>query len=434
METCTYTPRIIDAQIADALANVPAICIEGAKGVGKTITAKRFAKTVLELDNPATREALLNNLDSLATLPRPVLIDEWQQAPDTWNKIRRLVDAGAPKGSFILTGSVSKTDASLHSGAGRILALRMRPFALAERLARPASGGRVSLAALLDQQTPFSLALPGKTSVSFSFADYAKEITRSGFPGMRDAGAGYTGELVASYLQYAVTRDFAAQGVSVRRPASLMRWLKAYAAAVSTDAGYGEILDASTPGEADKPARGTTIAYRDALERLWLLDELPPWLDGGNYFSRLKQTPRHHLADPALVCSLLGIDTADLLAGRAQSPFDAKHGTFAGRLFESLLVQSVRAYADANRATVSYLRTQTGNREVDLIIQKKRRIVAFEVKLSPTVSDDDTHHLAWLKEQLGNNLADAAVLTAGNECYRRKKDGVAVIPAALLAP
>jgi len=341
------------------------------------------------------------------------------------------VDAGAAKGSFILTGSVSKTDASLHSGAGRILALRMRPFALSERFAKPGAG-RVSLASLIGQQKPFSLPLGGQTSVSF--ADYMGEITRSGFPGMRVAGAGYAGKLVASYLQYAVTRDFAAQGVSIRRPATLMRWLKAYAAAVSTDAGYGEILDASTPGEGDKPARATTIAYRDALERLWLLDELPPWLDGGNHFSRLKQTPRHHLADTALSCSLLGIDTADLLAGRADSPFDAKHGTFAGRMFESLLVQSVRAYADANSATVSYLRTQNGNREIDLIVQKKRRIVAFEVKLSPTCADDATRHLVWLREQLGNNLADAAVLTAGSECYRRKKDGIAVIPAALLAP
>jgi len=222
--------------------------------------------------------------------------------------------------------------------------------------------------------------------------------------------------------------------VSVRKPALLMRWLRSYAAATATDAGYTEILDGATAGDGDKPSKPTALAYRDALERLWLLDALPPWLDGGDYFSRLKQTPRHHLADPALACSLLGIDSADLLAGRAESRFDAKHGTFAGRLFESLLVQSVRTYADANQAAASYFRTQNGDREIDLIVQKKRRLVAFEIKLSPSITDDDTRHLVWLKKQLGDNLADAAVLTTGSECYRRKQDGVAVIPAALLGP
>ena len=59
------------------------------------------------------------------------------------------------------------------------------------------------------------------------------------------------------------------------------------------------------------------------------------------------------------------------------------------------------------------------------------RIVALEVKLAATVSDHDTRHLRWLAERIGPDLADAAVITTGPEAYRRR-DGVAVIPAALL--
>ena len=106
--------------------------------------------------------------------------------------------------------------------------------------------------------------------------------------------------MLESYIQYVVSRDFAEQGVSVRKPAVLMRWLRSYAAAaVATDSGYTEILDSATAGDSDKPSKPTTRAYREAQERLWLLDELPSWLDGGDYFSCLKQTSRHHLADPA---------------------------------------------------------------------------------------------------------------------------------------
>jgi predicted AAA+ superfamily ATPase len=341
------------------------------------------------------------------------------------------VDAGAPKGSFILAGSVSKNDTSLHSGAGRILSLRMRPFALSERFANDGATG-ISIAQMLATAKPFSLPMAGATTISFN--DYVDEITRSGFPGIRHSNAEYAAKLLASYLHYAVTRDFAAQGVSIRRPATLTRWLKAFAASVATDAGYGEILDASTPGEGDKPARGTTNAYRDALERLWLIDELPAWVEGGNWLSRLRTSPRHHLADPALVCSLLGVTKNALLTGGAKSFFDGKYKTLAGRLFESLVVQTARVCADAAGATVHYLRTQNGLHEVDIIIQKERRVLAFEVKLSPTVADGDARHLRWLREQLGDTLMDAAVITTGATCYRRKADGIAVIPAAMLAP
>jgi uncharacterized protein len=42
-------------------------------------------------------------------------------------------------------------------------------------------------------------------------------------------------------------------------------------------------------------------------------------------------------------------------------------------------------------------------------------------------------HLAWLAENLGEDLIDAVVITAGPEAYRRR-DGVAVVPAGLLGP
>ncbi len=95
---------------------------------------------------------------------------------------------------------------------------------------------------------------------------------------------------------------------------------------------------------------------------------------------------------------------------------------------------SVRVYAQEAEATVHHLRTWDNRREVDLIVQRAdQRIVALEVKLSPSVNDDDVAHLIWLREQLGDDLLDAAVITTGTEAYRRA-DGVAVIPLCLLGP
>ena len=94
----------------------------------------------------------------------------------------------------------------------------------------------------------------------------------------------------------------------------------------------------------------------------------------------------------------------------------------------------MQTYAQAAEASVHHLRTRDGRREVDLIVQRgDQRVVAFEVKLTPTVNDDDVRHLNWLRFQLGDGLLDAAVITTGPEAYRRA-DGIAVIPAALLGP
>ena len=63
-----------------------------------------------------------------------MLIDEWQRLPQMWDLVRRAVDDGAPPGSFLLTGSALPDPPPTHSGAGRIVSLRMRPLALSERL------------------------------------------------------------------------------------------------------------------------------------------------------------------------------------------------------------------------------------------------------------------------------------------------------------
>ncbi|MHB1235652.1 MAG: DUF4143 domain-containing protein, partial [Microbacteriaceae bacterium] len=109
-------------------------------------------------------------------------------------------------------------------------------------------------------------------------------------------------------------------------------------------------------------------------------------------------------------------------------------GTWLGALFESLAVQSVRVYAEAMNASVGHLRTKNGDHEIDIIVETNdTRCVAFEVKLSDTVGDSDTHHLRWLRQQLGARLMDSVVLHTGPYAYRRQ-DGIAVVPLALLGP
>jgi predicted AAA+ superfamily ATPase len=193
-------------------------------------------------------------------------------------------------------------------------------------------------------------------------------------------------------------------------------------------------LNAATPGESSKPAKSTTTLYRDVLSQLWLLDPITGWSPSRSTFTRLGAAPKHHLADPALAARLLGADVEALLDDTSPDASVRRPGPLLGALFESLVALSVRVYAQAAEATVHHLRARDGRREVDLIVQRAdQRVVALEVKLSPSVGDDDVAHLVWLRDQLGDDLLDAAVITTGPEAYRRQ-DGIAVIPLALLGP
>lgn len=411
-----YLERAVDAQLDRLLPHVGAIAIDGPKAVGKTETAQRRATTTLRLDAPSDVQVIESD-PSFASLPAgTILIDEWQKLPSSWDFVRRAVDSGAAAGRFLLTGSATpQSGVDTHSGAGRILSLRMRPLALFERHgAHPT----VSITELMQG----TATIAGETP--WLLKDYAGAIASSGFPGFNEAPEFVINEQLDSYLQRIVDRDLAEQGYIVRNRDGLLRWLAAYAAASSTTTSYSELLDAATPGEGAKPAKSTTLTYREKLSEIWMLDPVPAWDLKRAPFSGLAKAPKHQLADPAFVLRLLGIPSAKLI-----SP---QFSYLLGPLFESLATLSVRVALEANFGTVGHLRTLKGNHEVDLIAQSQDgSIVAFEVKLAAHVRDEDVAHLHWLKKQRPDDINDLVIITTGSRAYRRA-DGVAVIPLALL--
>ena len=421
----SYAHRVVDDLLDLLLDELPAIAIEGPRGVGKTETATRRAASILHLDEPGDLEAASDGLEHLGLVP-PVLVDEWQRFPPVWDQVRRSVDRGAAAASFLLTGSAVPLEAPVHSGAGRIVSIRMRPMALSER------GLGSQSVSLVDLLTGSRSPIGGVTDVDI--AGYVDEITRSGFPGIRVFGERARRLQLEGYLDRIVQHDFAEQGLAVRRPHTLRNWLTAYAAATSTTASYNVILDAATAGETDKPAKTTTIAYRDVLTSLWLLDPVPGWLPRRTRFSALARAPKHHLADPALAAHLLGATPESLIRREKIEPSIPRHESLLGALFESLVTLSVRVYAEAAEATVRHFRTRDGRHEADIIVERRDgKVIALEIKSSATPGDESARHLTWLRDRLGDDLLDAAVITTGRRAYRRD-DGIAVIPAALLGP
>ena len=388
--------------------------------------AEQRVLSLLRLDAKANLEAVHADPGLLLKRARPLLVDEWQKVPAVWDVVRRAVDDDPTGGQFLLAGSASpRHGGASHSGAGRVGRLRMRPMTLSERaVASPT----VSLSELL---TGSRLPLAGTTDVRL--ANYAHEIVASGFPGMRSLSTRALKFQLDSYLHNAVDRDVPEQGLPVRKPDAMLGWLRAYAAATSTTAGYTSVLDAATAGVSDKPARSTTAAYRDVLTQLWLLDPVPARGAPGNPLARLAQSPKHRLADPALAARLLGLSVDALLSGDGK-PIGPQAGGMLGHLFESLATLCLRVAAQAAETTVGHLRTRNGDHEIDLVlVRDDGKVVAVEVKLSATVGDRDIAHLRWLADRLGVDLLDAVVVNTGPNAYRRSH-GIGVVPLALLGP
>jgi hypothetical protein len=144
---------VVDGELNRRMAAMGDLLIDGPKAVGKTRTAVEVAASVFRMDvDEAARAALEVVPEQLFSSPTPIVFDEWQETPRLWNLVRRAVNDHDGRGLYVLTGcSRPRDEVRVHSGAGRIARLRMRPMILFET---GHSTGEVSLQHLLDGVIP----------------------------------------------------------------------------------------------------------------------------------------------------------------------------------------------------------------------------------------------------------------------------------------
>ena len=136
--------------------------------------------------------------------------------PPLWDAVRYKVDQTAQKGQFILTGSATPNHKGiLHSGAGRIARLRMRPMSLWES---GDSSGKVSL-----EQLCHGTLTPAMTG-EVDLRKLIELIIRGGWPGSLGLPLEQAALLPAQYLD-AVIDDDVNRIDGVKRDTQKMRLL-----------------------------------------------------------------------------------------------------------------------------------------------------------------------------------------------------------------
>ena len=350
----------------------------------------------------------------------PRLLDEWQLAPRIWNPMRHACDRRARPGQFILTGSADPPDdVTRHSGAGRVLRVRMRPMSLYES---GESSGVVSLGRLLDGER----AAGGRSDLSLP--DLVNLVCRGGWPWLLGESPTAAQARLRGYLGEVARTDVARSGGPAHDPAGVSRLLVSLGRNESTNTSY-KTLAGDMSGSRDTPTHPRTVKrYTDALSRLFILEGLPAWAPHLRSRTQLRRSEKRYFVDPSLAVAALRTGPRRLRADLS----------FFGLLFESLVIRDLRVYAQTNGCRVSYFRDNT-SLEVDAVLERgDGEWMAAEIKLGgEKLIEQGVSSLLRLRRRVDTNRVGEpsalVVITATGYGFNHR-EGVQVIPISTLGP
>ena len=409
-ETALY-PRYAEQRLTEALADSPVVLIHGPRQCGKTTLARvvggRMGYAYVNFDDDVARGAAeADPAGFVADLPEHTILDEVQRVPALFAALKTAVDRKRVAGRFMLTGSanvllVPKLSDSL---AGRMQILRLHPLAQCELARRaPAFLDVLFRGGFKTRQTE---RLAGQLAERIAAGGYPAALAR---PTERRRATWYR-----DYLEALVQRDVR----DLARISALDALPRLLSLAAARTARLLNVADLAAPFHLSRP---TIRDYVTLLERVFLLETLPPWHT--NRLSRLVKTPKLHLGDSGLACALLGVDAASLTADRPS----------LGQLLETFVFQELRRQASWRDEPIGFFhfRDKDGA-EVDIVLERgARELVGVEVKASATVTVADFRGMRKLREAAGKRFAAGVVLYDG-EITASFGDGFFAVPLRAL--
>lgn len=386
-------PRLLAPRVLEALADSPVVLIHGARQSGKTTLAQAVGERrgfrYVTFDDDAIRLAAERDpVGFVAGLPKRVILDEVQRVPELFTTVKAAVDRHRLPGRFLLTGSsnVLLLPRLADSLAGRMSILRLYPLARCEIARKPAR----FLDALFAGS--FGTKLHARLGM-----DLASMIVAGGYPAaLARRTAARRSAWYRDYVETQIQRDV--------RDFSQIRSLETLPRLLAVVASHtARLLNVTELAGSFQVTRQTIHDYLTLLERVFLIERLPPW--HSNRLSRLVKTPKLHMGDTGLACSLLGLD-----ASRLHREHDV-----LGPLLETFVLQELRRQASWRQEPVGFFhfRDRDGV-EVDIVLEQGSGAVAgIEIKAAASVREADFSGLQKLRAATGRRFAHGVVLYDG---------------------
>ncbi len=393
MLTASLFSRYAEKPLLEALSDSPAVLIHGPRQSGKTTLARLVGEpegyAYITFDNNVAQAAANSDpAGFVGGLPERVILDEVQRVPALFAALKQEIDARRIPGRFLLTGSsqVLLVPALSDSLAGRMEILRLLPLSQSE-----VYGGVPNFLDDLFRGT-------FQTSTTHRLEDELEErITGGGYPAaLARPTARRRANWYRNYVETQLQRDVR----DMARISALDVMPRLLGAAASQTARLYNLSDLAASFQLSRP---TIMSYVELLERLFLIDRLPPW--HGNRLSRLVKTPKLHIGDTGLGCALMGYDSGSLSRDR----------TLLGQFLETFVYQELQRQAICQEQPLAFYHYRDKDKiEVDVVVERGGTGVAgIEVKASATVTPSDFRGLRKLQRIVGDRFAAGVVLYDG---------------------
>lgn len=406
--------RRVSALLAELVSDEPVIALHGPRSVGKSTVLRSFADSrgvpVVDLDEPAVRDAVVANPMTAVLEHTPLCLDEYQHAPEVLDALKaRLNREGSRPGTAVLTGS-TRQDAlprTAQALTGRLHALTIWPLSQGEL------GGVEEdiLPSLRSDPDATTAALP--TSVT-TREDYIARVVAGGFPLALRRSPSARDRWFDDYVTQSIERD-AVELVRIRQRQALHELLGRLAGQT------GQLLNVTEVGAGLGIERKAVEDYTRLLEDLFLVARLPAW--GKTLRARAGSRPKVHVVDSGLAARLLRLTPAKLAS------LEPTHLTEFGHLLESFVVGELRKQVSwlGEAVTCGHWRTHDGD-EVDFVVEfEDGAVLAFEVKAAERVAARDMRGLRKLRDALGTRFVAGVVLTTGTRSFT-PEDQLHVMP------
>lgn len=389
-----YIRRIVDDVLNRRKEAFNAISIIGPKGCGKTRTAKERCSTIIEFQDEERRDGYLAVAETSPRLflknKKPILFDEWQDAPKIWGTIRKDCDDNPENvGEYFLTGSSSKKVETPHTGTGRITEVTMFPMTLWET---GESNGQISLSRLVEDETyEFEGAMSNLSLEALFFS-----VCRGGWPrcmALKKNDAKL--EIAKDYYRQIYQTDISAIDGVKRNPEWVRTLLWSYARNMATTAKkkniYADVKATQNVSDA------TLDSYVEKLEELFVIKDIDAWTPQIRSKTAIRNAKKRIFVDPSIGAAALGI----------QPDYFNNDLDLFGHAFENLMLRDMIVYADAHNARILHYTDDTGL-EADAVYQAEDgRYALIEIKTGANKIPDAELSLLRFRDVINKHNEEA---------------------------
>lgn len=362
--------RSVDNILQEALKISPAVLLTGARQVGKSTLCLSLDREYRVFDNLTQREAAKHDPEGyIASLPKPIIIDEIQKVPEVLEGIKISIDSNRINGNFLLTGSANVLDMKKAKDtlAGRIIEIPMYPLSQKELNNKP----NENIVDIL-----FTQGVTGLSNKKKSYHDILKSILNGGYPeilkidSIRGKSLWYN-----SYISTYVERDIRDVG-ELRDISTFIRFYNIIAPRSCGLVNKSDLASDANLSEA------TVNNYLSMLEMIYQISLLQPF--SSNVSKRFIKSSKLFMTDSGLFCHLLGISSVDELV----------HSVHKGDVVETFVYAELLKHLGYSEIQAKMYHYRTNDKkEIDFIIEKADTIFAIEVKSSQNIKKDAFKHI-----------------------------------------